>query len=157
MRTARHCHTPAGIATRCRWQGGGLAVLARGVEARYLDSYRARQEDDELPKAPSWYGGVEVRECGVVREFVHDSASFSIASSTCSFVNFWKGSLFSMSSACSRLAIVAASLVAAASGSATVRQPFDPLVLLQDKAAQTTVLRSLARSANLEVATLALG
>ena len=62
-----------------------------------------------------------------------------------------------MSSACSRLAIVAASLVAAASGGATVRQPFDPLVLLQDKAAQTTVLRSFARSANLEVATLALG
>jgi len=56
-----------------------------------------------------------------------------------------------------RIAIGAASLLAAASGSATVRQPFDPLVLLQDKAAQTTVLRSFARSANLEVATLALG
>jgi len=56
-----------------------------------------------------------------------------------------------------RIAIGAASLLAAASGSAMVRQPFDPLVLLQDKAAQTTVLRSFARSANLEVATLALG
>ena len=76
---------------------------------------------------------------------------------TSRFYEILLSSLDGMSYGKWRIAIGAASLLAAASGSATVRQPFDPLVLLQDKAAQTTVLRSFARSANLEVATLALG
>ena len=133
-----------------------MAVLARGVEARYLDSYRARQEDDELPRL---LPGTVALKCGSVGLSVNSFTTarpfqLRVLHVVCQLLERFS---FSMSSACSRLAIVAASLVAAASGSATVRQPFDPLVLLQDKAAQTTVLRSLARSANLEVATLALG
>ena len=107
-----------------------------------------------LPRAPGTVGTVGLK-CGSVGWSVNSFTTarpFQSRVLVCQLLD-----RFSMNSACSRLAIVAASLVAAASGSATVRQPFDPLVLLQDKAAQTTVLRSLARSANLEVATLALG